>query len=92
MKGGLVAGCALHPGVQRLHQRNLRQAITGSKKESSHLCLLRRIPKLARANNTTVRHQLHSQGVGQDRLGQEDLVVADVGDRLENISVMIRSS
>ena len=33
MKGGLVAGCALHPGVQRLHQRNLRQAITGSKKE-----------------------------------------------------------
>ena len=32
MKGGLVAGCALHPRAQRLHQRNLRQAITGSKK------------------------------------------------------------
>ena len=37
-------------------------------------------------------HQLHSQRVGQDRLGQENLEIADVGDSLENILVMIRSS
>ena len=39
-----------------------------------------------------MRHQLHSQGVGQDRLGQEHLEIADVGNLLENILVMIRSS
>ena len=34
--------------------------------KSSHLCLLRRIPKLARANDTTVWNQLHPQWVRQD--------------------------